>query len=373
MKPICPSHFPWKDYKKYTYPLGLDLGSICFLSGTSASEYDAATEKIVARGDLPTQTKTALEKIGTILTAAGYSFADTVSLIQYVTPAAFEQLNELNPLFQGHGIDLSSIHVAPVDRLMRRDALIELELIAARPNACKSVSRHPYVARVDCGDDGLLFIGKIADGVVRQPVSEAIVEEVAAVSAALAAAGIGWSHVARCRLALASRESHDLDEAVTELRRVLPGLPVVPVVGVIALPAARRAQLSVEICAEEPGSQPELAAAGGGLVRRVGPLLIATGLCSDDSGLDLVGQYERIFGAVIPELLTSEGMNMSGIIQTVEWVTADVLPSYRDTGAVRRKYLREPFPVASGLVCSALPAQRKIAVDIIAIDRQFLP
>ena len=51
MKPICPADFPWKDYKRYTYPLGLDLGPVSFLSGLTASTYDAATDQSASWGD----------------------------------------------------------------------------------------------------------------------------------------------------------------------------------------------------------------------------------------------------------------------------------------------------------------------------------
>lgn len=373
MQPICPPHFPWKDYRKYTYPLGLDLGAVCVLSGTSASEYDAVTGKIVARGDLAAQTATALEKIGTVLTAAGYAFADTVSLVQYVTPAAFAALPSVPPLFAARGIDLSRVHVVAVDRLMRRDALIELELTAARPEARRPAEGLTQSVRVGLGDGALIFPGGDA-GTAATPASslhDAIAGEVQAAGAVLRAAGIGWAQVARCRLALADAGVAEVDQAVAELRALLPDLPAVPVIGVAALPAGRRVQLSVELCADTAEAPPPVAVAGG-LVRRVGPLLVATGLGCDDATRDLVGQCAQLYGTVIPELLASAGIEMSGIVQTVEWVTAEALPDYRATGAVRRQYLKEPFPVASGLVCSALPARRRIAIDIIAADRQRL-
>jgi enamine deaminase RidA (YjgF/YER057c/UK114 family) len=374
MKPICPTYYPWKDYKKYTYPLGLDLGSICFLSGTSASEYDAAAEKIVTRGDLRTQTETALEKIRAVLVAANYSLKDVVSLIQYVTPDAFENLCDLKRVFGRHGIACAAAHVVPVNRLMRRDALIELEVIAAKAGTRKYVSRAPDVIRVLSGKSILLFPGATTGDGAHGSLNEAVAAEVGCVAVVLKSANLTWSDVVRCRLVLMSEQSAEIDEAIVTVNRLVPDLPVVPAIGVAAAPrGARRAQLLVEISAPKvSGPSTLLVAKGGGLVRQVGPFLIATGLQSDRSDLSLIGQVERIYSTIVPDLLKSVGIRTSGIVQTIEWITQDVLPDYRQTGAVRRKYLCEPFPVASGLACSALPAGRKISIDVVAVDQTKL-
>jgi enamine deaminase RidA (YjgF/YER057c/UK114 family) len=365
MKPICPAHFPWKNYQKYTYPLGLDLGDIFFLSGTSASEYDPVSDKVVARGDLAVQTRTAIEKIGTILAASDLSFEDVVSVNQYVTPSAFDKLSDVESIFAGCGLKSSTRHVSAVNRLMRRDALIELEVIAARRSARKRFSNTPHIERVLSKENTLLFVDELKNGAPHLTVTDAIAAEIASITSSLNAAGLDWSSIARCRLELATSDFGELDAAVSQARALLPGLPALPAIGVSSLPGSRKAGLAVEICASKGADGAPFETAGG-LVRRVGSILFVTGVGCDQPANDLVGQFERIYGTIIPELLKSFKIDMNGIIQTVEWITTDVLPSYRETAAVRRKYLCEPFPVASGLVCSSLPKGHKVTVDIIA-------
>lgn len=363
MKPIIPPVFPWKDHTKYTYPLGLDINGVCFLSGNSASEYDAQANKIVVKGDLTAQIDTALAKIRAVLEAAGLSLADVISVIQYVTPQAFASIQNIPGILESYGVSGAAIHTVPVNRLMRREALIELEVVAAGRDQKRKIVQTPAAIRVFSEPNDFVFVGEGFEP--DEHGSDASLEsEIRRVERLLEGMGTGWKSVGRCRLMLASVSSSEVDEAVGALKKRIPDLPVMPAVGVVQLPAGR-AHISVEICASSGKAEPSRTVHGG-LVRRFGSCLMATGLQSRDGTLSLVEQVEDIYSSIVPEVLAEAGMEIRNTVQTVEWVTEDVLPDYRQTGTTRRNLLREPFPVASGLVCSALPNGRKVSVDIVA-------
>jgi len=78
---IRPGHFPWFDYSRYTFSLGLQRGEHAWLSGHSASEYEPSEGHIVVKGGMADQTRTAYAKIGAILDAAGRSLGDVRRLV----------------------------------------------------------------------------------------------------------------------------------------------------------------------------------------------------------------------------------------------------------------------------------------------------
>ena len=365
MKPICPADFPWKDYKRYTYPLGLDLGPLSFLSGLTASTYDAATDQIVATGDLKAQTGVALEKISLILKTAGYGFDDAVSLIQYVAPSAFEQLGELRAIIRAAGLGGAVAHIVPVTRLLRRDALVELEVIAARGG-----QRSPAGAcamRILAGEQAIVMTGA-TDAPSGATTQVALKAQVDAIGRMLKTAGCDWSNVARCRLVLASDRVDEVESATAMVRAMVPELPVIPAVGVKAVPAGTpAARFSVE-WSLAGGNTAKPVESAGALVRRAGPFLVVTGMLGGGADTGITAQAERIYGQQLPQLLAEAGLGIECIVQTVEWLTRDALPEYKDTGSIRRNTLREPFPVSSGLVCSVLPGGARLAVDVVAID-----
>ena len=83
---IQPAHFPWFDYSRYSFSLGLKAGAGAYLSGHTASEHDPVTKRMVVRGDMSTQVRTAWKKIGAILEAAGYGYGDVVRVVEYLRP-----------------------------------------------------------------------------------------------------------------------------------------------------------------------------------------------------------------------------------------------------------------------------------------------
>jgi enamine deaminase RidA (YjgF/YER057c/UK114 family) len=133
---LKPRHFPWYDYSRYTFSLGLSVGARTMLSGHSASEYDTGAREMAIRGGMREQARTAWAKIAAILEAGKQSLADVVRVVEYVTPEGIERYAEAaavrGELFGDNRPALSTV---VVNRLLRPQALIEIEVEADRAQA----------------------------------------------------------------------------------------------------------------------------------------------------------------------------------------------------------------------------------------------
>ena len=133
MRAITPSDFPWFKYSDYTFSLGLMLGDDAFLSGHSASEFDPESKKMVVKGDMAAQTRTAYAKIERILEAEGLTFADVVRVVENVTVSGIKDYPLAEAVRKSlFGSATPALTTVVVDRLLRPAALIEIEVHATR-------------------------------------------------------------------------------------------------------------------------------------------------------------------------------------------------------------------------------------------------
>ena len=106
-------------------------------------------------------------------------------------------------------------------------------------------------------------------------------------------------------------------------------------------------------------------------VRR-GPFLFVSGLIARDPDTgdiagkgDIVAQADMIFRKM-QKILEQAGGSLDDVVKTTDYVTT--LERYRETAAVRRKYFRNGFPAATGVVVKALVSpEALIEIDAIAI------
>jgi reactive intermediate/imine deaminase len=106
-------------------------------------------------------------------------------------------------------------------------------------------------------------------------------------------------------------------------------------------------------------------------VRR-GPFLFISGVIARDPETgevagkgDIVAQADFIFRR-IGQILESAGGSFDDVVKTTDYVTT--LERYRETAAVRRKYFKNGFPAATGVVVKALVnPEALIEIDAIAI------
>jgi len=106
-------------------------------------------------------------------------------------------------------------------------------------------------------------------------------------------------------------------------------------------------------------------------VRR-GPFLFISGVIARDPETgevagkgDIVAQTDFIFRK-IKKILEAAGGSFDDVVKTTDYVTT--LERYRETAAVRRKYFKNGFPAATGVVVKALVSpDAMIEIDAIAI------
>jgi 2-iminobutanoate/2-iminopropanoate deaminase len=79
------------------YSYGIRSGNSLFLAGLISRN---GRDNRVVEGDMATQAKTALDNAGEILKAAGYSYADVVTVRNYITDARYFQ--DMNKVYQGY-------------------------------------------------------------------------------------------------------------------------------------------------------------------------------------------------------------------------------------------------------------------------------
>lgn len=106
-------------------------------------------------------------------------------------------------------------------------------------------------------------------------------------------------------------------------------------------------------------------------VKRGGYLFISGLIARDpDTGEiegkgDIVAQTDFIFQR-IGKILEAAGGSFDDVVKTTDYVTT--LEGYRETAEVRRKYFKNGFPTATGVVVKALVnPEALIEIDAIAI------
>src|SRR5918992_4481759 len=151
-KAMTPQPFRWYDYSRYTFSLGLDLGEWAVLSGHTASERDEK-EGFVVRGGMRDQVQTAYDKIGAILQAAGYGFGDVARVVEYLKVDGLESYPEAEEVRREvlGGAD-PVVNRVVVNRLLRPEALIEVEVTAGKGAAIPGITYFPSFLPTTTGD-----------------------------------------------------------------------------------------------------------------------------------------------------------------------------------------------------------------------------
>jgi len=160
MKAIAlrPFRFPWFDYSRYSFSLGLAAGSSLYLSGHSASEHDPKRGSIVVNGALAEQARTAWTKIRAILEAGGCTLADIVRVVEYLTPDGISAYSEAEGVrAEMLGDRRPALNTVVVEQLLRPQALIEIEVVARQGEGVLAADR-PLPAREN---DGIVYLSSL--------------------------------------------------------------------------------------------------------------------------------------------------------------------------------------------------------------------
>lgn len=176
-----PEDYPFFDYRRFTFSLGIAAAGQVWLSGSTASRFDPNAKKMVVTGDLVAQARLIYDKMSKALAAEGLGLGNVTRMTQYVTPAALDDLPRLDALrratFSGTAPIVSTI---VIKSLLRPEALIEIEGLATTGAAAP-----PVVHATALGDPA-------AGGIVEQ-----CREAYAQISRALTKAGTSLDAVAK--------------------------------------------------------------------------------------------------------------------------------------------------------------------------------
>ncbi|MGH8961630.1 MAG: RidA family protein [Jatrophihabitantaceae bacterium] len=372
--PIEPADFPWYDYRGFTFSLGLQVDGHVLNSGHSGSAFDPIKGKPDVTGGMAEQAQIAYAKQAAVLAAAGLSIGDVTRVVENVTIdglahyAGAEQVRRT--VFAGHEPVVVTV---VVDRLVRRKALIEVEVHASPAGGPALVLGGEGRWRrgtVREGHDGAVYLPTMLplDAAGELVASGDIAGQYAyclqRAGELLDAAGLSIAQVVSTvdYSTPATREEYP---RTARARRDLLG-PVYPTAAGILM--SRLHEPGVLVAVDVVASRHTPIAVNPGWSRyetltynpgvRAGNTLYMSGFASLDMRTqqamhagDLRGQAEQTYGAIRQ---TMDAAGASQLLSTVEYVTPGALPAYREVAEVRRALLREPYPTSTGIVCGGL-------------------
>lgn len=378
-EPIRPAEFPWFRYDGYTFSLGLarrlpDGRTEAVLSGHSASEYDPEAGRIVVKGGMKEQVRTAYAKIAAILGAAGLGFADVTRVVENFTAAGLADYVEAEAVRREvFGEHLPPVSTVVVDALLRRDALVEIEVRAVTGGGGRT-PLDDRILRVCPGGEVYVPTSLPLGPPGEKPVDQyrRCVEHAADW---LRKAGLGLGSVVALRENLSSDVLPGEIDEMRRMRRELLGVGGLPPASstVVVGGLGRHAHVTLDVVASVhpsravfPDGWGHLREMGWTPAMRAGDSLFLSGFDGRDPATgeaapedDVVAQAEAAYRAVFA-VLAADGLGPEALCETVEYVTTAGLPAYRGVAGVRERLLRgarpDPaWPASTGLVCAELP------------------
>lgn len=316
---LRPADYPFSDYGRLTFSLGIVAGGSAWLSGSTAARFDEGAGRMVVEGDLVAQTRVVLEKTRITLAAGGLGLGEIVRMVQYVTPAALADMSRLAMLYgEVFSGSMPVVSTIVVKSLLRSAALIEIEAVAGR-GAGGALEYLPAASGVD-----------LAAARVRA-------------TEALRARGLAWGDV--------TRTTELLTPAAATSAGVVQG----------GSGAALRIVMP-RVLEANAGAQIDL------IVSRVRDKRVLFLTAEGDPAAGGVAEQCRGIYARIGKLLAEGGSGLDAVVKTTEFVTPAALAAYRQTADVRREVFAAPYPAATGVICERLvQSDAQIAVEVVAV------
>ncbi len=299
-RPLEPDDYPFFDYRRFSFSLGIAAAGRIWLSGSTAVRFEPPAGMVV-RGDLVTQASVIHDKMQATLSAVKRGLQDVVRLVRYVTPKAISDLAALDAYERETLSGNVSILTVPVSSLLRPEALIEIEVVAGNG-----------------GVDGLEYLTSIV-----APNRTAAWDKAAK---ELATRGLGRTHIKK----------------VSELATAAAFDAVRPA-GAIA---------GLQICV------PRLARAESGVqlditVSPRGSPVTYVSAEADPAKDGIVNQCRDLYGRLGAKL-SEAGASLNSVVKTTEFIVPAGLRDYRGTADVRRDVFSLPYPAATGVICERL-------------------
>lgn len=372
---IEPAEFPWFDHRGFTFSLGLELDGHVIDSGHSGSAYDPDRGKPTITGDMADQARTSYAKHAAILAAGGRSLGEATRVVENVTVAGLPHYplaeSVRREVFGEHRPCVSTV---VVDRLVRREALIEIEVHASPGGGSELVAGPDDGWRrntVRSGHDGEVYLptllpvdagGAVVAGGDLAGQYRYCLERAAQL---LGRAGLSLANV----VSTTDFTTPDVGgrDGVDAVRRELlgPSFPAATRVTSATLHAPG-VLVALEVVASTHPREPvdPGRARDGGLTSvpavRAGNTLYLGGITAVDHETggplhpgDLAAQARVVYDS-LAELLVAAGATPADLLTTIEYVTVDGLPQYRAVADVRKATLSAPYPASTGIVAGGL-------------------
>ena len=386
---LRPDSFPWFDYSRYTFSLGLGHGERAYLSGHSASEYDADAGRIVVKGGMAEQARTAYAKIEAILGAAGLGFGDVIRLVENVTLDGIDHYAEAEGVrAEVFGEHTPVVSTVCVQRLLRPKAWIEIEVVAGPAEAPVRLSSNGRAAYADAREAaGIVYLASALPVDERgQLVGEGDLlvqtEQVYDnISRRLQALGLDESHIAKT-VDFIHPDALEAYKHTGKVRKERLSAPYPGATGILMprIAGPPGALLQVDVLATREPMEPvnpgwdrydKLTYAPG---LKAGNVLFLSGQAALDPETeqavhadDVVEQARYTYDNLL-KVLETAGAGPEHLVKTIEYVTPEGLDGYRGVAGIRQELLHEPYPASTGIVCGGLlRPEFKIEVDALAL------
>jgi enamine deaminase RidA (YjgF/YER057c/UK114 family) len=308
-----PAEYPFFDYRRFTFSLGIAAGGRIWLAGSTAVRFDAA-KGMKVDGDLVAQAGVIYDKMKATLVADKRDLSDVVRMVRYVTPVALPQMAALDAFQATSFSGRPSVSTIVMKSLLRAEALIEIEAIVS-----------------DGGSSGVEYLPSIT--ATDSAGAWAKAEE------ALRSRGLDRNHILRAIEFLIPAAAARSASQAGALRVIVP-------------------------CLAEPNAavQLEIAVARNGNER-----VHFAWAEADTSKHGVVDQCRDIYSR-LGIMLKQAGAGFDSVVKTTEFIVPAALADYRKTADLRREVFSKPYPAATGVICEALShADAMISVEAIAV------
>lgn len=347
---IEPAEFPWFDYSRYTFSLGLHDAGRAWLSGHSASEYDRDERRIVVKGGMADQARTAYAKVAAILAAVDLGPGDVVRIVENLTAAGRAHYAEAAAVRRELFGDRPAVCVTSVDALLRPAAFLEVEVVAAR-----GATVHPHQdGSTSVEYDGVIHLSGLEGAPSQGATHDQVGDALERLGKRLVDLGLTAADVVHLELGLPVAASRDsaLAQLTSTFGADLPAL-------VVRRPETLRedGQFVALTATASRGAveRSGVSASGAPAAVRTGRhvwLSGATALVDGALPDGILDQCEVLYDAV-GAALASVGGAPEHLLKTIEYVRPDGLADYRGVAQVRERLLAAPYPASTGAICAA--------------------
>jgi enamine deaminase RidA (YjgF/YER057c/UK114 family) len=380
---IKPAEFPWFPYEGFTFCLGLTEGESAWTSGHTSGRQDPELGKMTVNGTMTEQAEIAYAKCLAILAAAGFGPEDVTRVTENVTKAGMHAYADQAAVRTRLFGDRPTVRTVAVERLVRRNAWLEVELHATKGGGTRllvsSADRRAgnvVASAITEGPDGVVYLPTVVPldehGEVVFPGDfvaqyRYVIEKAGEL---LESVGLTLGH-AVTTFDYSTPETRDVYRKTHWVRKELLGQNegnVYPCAGGILMSELHAP--GVMVAMDVTASRRPLELVNPGWSRydtltyapgiKAGRMLFMSGFASLDMETqaalhdgDLGKQAEVTYGAIV-HLLESEGLTPADLLETTEYCVESYVGDYKAVAEVRERLLSDPWPASTGALCHSL-------------------